>query len=168
MGNLKGEQMSQRNIVILIVGLLIGGLLTVGCGGGGDSESTDTSIDKATFVKRANVICEKTSGRMTAETKALSQKEFETPSNQSIIRIISQVAVPGLESELKEIQALGLPSEEMQQIQAFLRSLQKAIAVARAKPFVFANGESPPYEAAELASRRIGLSACPVATISAS
>jgi hypothetical protein len=154
-----------RNIAILVVSQVVAGLLVVGCGG--SSDSSEGPIDKATFVQRAEVICKKTSGRLAAETSAQAQKKFETPATQSVVRIITTIAVPGLESELDEIRALGVPSEEAKQVRTFVTSLEQSIASAKAEPVAFAKGESPPYETAELVSRRIGMSSCPVTSAGA-
>ena len=41
------------------------------------TDDWEGSIDKATFVKRADTICKKISGRLVAETKAQAQEEFK-------------------------------------------------------------------------------------------
>lgn len=151
-----------RNIAIFALSLIAIVPLATGCG-----SSDGDSIDKETFVQRAEVICKKASGRLAAKTKAQAQEEFNTSPTQSAIRIITTIAAPVLEVELRELRALGLPSEDREQVESFLTSLQQSVASAKSKPVAFANGSSPPYEAAELASQRLGMPACPITTVGA-
>lgn len=144
---------------------MLAGLPAVGCG----SDSSEASLDKATFIKRADAICKKTGGRLAAETRALNERELAASASQveMVNAIIKQVVVPGLELELEEIRALGQPDEGSQQIRTYLSSLEKALVFARSKPALLANAESPPYDAAEIAGRKFGLTACPVMPVTA-
>jgi hypothetical protein len=141
------------------------GPLIAGCGGG----SSESQIDKAAFVKQADEICKRTSGKLAAEVTAAVQKESAQPgaSRTKIqLTLVKGTLIPGLESELEEIRALGIPDEGTTQVQAFFKAIQKMIAKAEADPEAFANQGSP-YEGAELAGRRYGISACPISPVSA-
>lgn len=151
---------------IFIAGFAALGLLTAGCGG--DDSADAGQIDKATFIKRANVICEQASGRLAAEIASAVSTESPTGPNRTKIQVtlVKKVLVPGLEAELDEIRALGLPSEGKAQARAFIQAAQKVIINAKVNPKRF-NESVNPYEAAELAGTRFGLSACPVAPVNA-
>jgi hypothetical protein len=150
-----------RNIAIAVSSLALLGVLVAGCGSGSDS------VDKATFVKQVDTICEKTSGRLTAQTQALVVRllSSETPQSKRLVAIINQVVIPGLEREVMEIRELGSPDEDEKQIQRFLAKLTSAIGFARSEPAAFANAESPDYDAAEIAGRKFGLTECPITPV---
>jgi hypothetical protein len=139
----------------------------------GSGESESSSIDKATFVAQADEICEQTSGKLAAEVTAILQTADAKPNNDTFkgrtatqVTMVKTALIPGLEAELEEIRELGIPSEGEQQVQAFLKSIQKVIDKAEANPADFAVSPSP-YEGAELAGRRYGLTECPIAVVEA-
>lgn len=149
----------------MTLSLTIVGLPIVGCG-----SDSDGTIDQATFAKQADAICKKISGRMSAETKAAVARESfgqGAPDGRVLAKIVREIAVPALETELREIQELGLPEGEEQQAETFFAALRQAIDTGRTKPAAFASGQSIPYEAAEVAGRKMGLTGCPVTPVTA-
>lgn len=154
----------RNTIAMLVLCSLALGLLIAGCGGGSGDASAGSggegsSIDKAGFVKQATEICEQTSGKLSAEILAAESGPSTTAAD-----LVQEALTPGLQTELEELRALGTPSEGKGQVQAFLKALQKVIEAAEADPEAFAASVSP-YEAAELAGRRYGVSACPISTV---
>jgi hypothetical protein len=158
--------MLRTKIVISASSLLILALLAVGCGSG-DSGSGEGELDKATFVKQAEVICKKVSGRITAEVKTLGAEGNRQPGSEAKtgVEVVKRIAIPRFEDELEEIRALGAPSEGKPQVEAFFGSMQKLIDSAKADPQVVIEAAGGPYEETQLAARRIGLSACPVTRV---
>lgn len=155
----------RSKIVIFALSALALGLLVAGCGG-----SDSGSIDKAAFVEQAGSICEEVSGKIGAEAQSLGAKEGGKPGSspaKTSIKLVTQIAVPGFETELEEIRALGVPSEGKQQVEAFLTAMQKMIKVAETDPKSFIDNSSP-YESVELAGRQFGLSSCPIKPVNAS
>jgi len=154
-----------RNMIAIstLCSLVIGLLLIAGCGG-----SSEASIDKAAFVKEANTICEQVSGKLAAEMTTAIKESYSMPVNkraETSVIVTKQSLIPGFETELEEIRALGMPSEGQKEVQAFFGEMQKMIAAGKANPEAFASSSNP-YEAAELAGRRYGVSACPIASVS--
>ena len=151
---------------ILAVGSLVLGLVVAGCGGG---NSEDQSIDKATFAKQANVICEEASGKMAAELASISNRESAKPTydyDKTQIVIVEEAFVPALEEELTKIRALGMPADAAKEVKALIQAYERGIAKTKAKVKAVAKG-AVPYEAAELAAARLGVSECPVAPVNA-
>ena len=152
----------------LILGLLAFGLLIAGCGSSGsDGDATGASIDKATFVKQANTVCEQARGKLAAEVAAVSKREGAKPGYDRIktrMILIKGTLTPALQAELDELRALGMPSEAKGEVQAFLAALQGVIKRAEANPMAF-GASANPYEAAELAGRKVGVLACPIAFV---
>jgi hypothetical protein len=142
-------------IAISVLGSLALCLLVAGCGGGDDDSAEAQPIDKATFAKRATSICKQASGRIAGGVSA----EIKSKSTTAV-DLVQKVLIPGLETELEELRALGVPTEGKQEVQAFFKASQNVIEKAKADPGTFATSVSP-YEAAELAGRRLGVTTCP-------
>jgi hypothetical protein len=165
----KGETL--RNLIgISVAGSLIIGLLVAGCGGGDSADAQQ--IDKATFVKEATRICKQASGKLAAEFTAVNTKEAAKPDydyTETQIAIVKTVLVPRLEEELRQIRALGIPEEAKKEAEALLTAYQKGIerTKAKARTFIVTEGIAP-YEIAELAATRLGLSECPIARVNPS
>lgn len=153
------------SLAIFAAGFMALGLLIAGCGGG---DSAAQQIDKATFVKQANKICKQASGKFAAELTSISSRESAKPGYdfaKTQITIVKKVLIPGLEEELKEIRALGMPDEAKRDVEAFLNAYQRSIDKVKAKPKA-ATGATIPYEAIELAGTAFGVSECPVTSLS--
>ncbi|HEY5815728.1 MAG TPA: hypothetical protein VIS95_05250 [Solirubrobacterales bacterium] len=158
----------RKHIATFVAGVIASGLLIAGCGS--DSEDADAQqIDKATFVKQANKICERASGQIVGEITSISSRESANPQSDYLetqISIVRRALVPGIEEELEEIRALGVPEEAKQEVQAFLEAYAKAIDEAKADAKAVAEG-SFPFEPVELAGTRFGISECPIAPVEA-
>lgn len=141
-------------------------LLSAGCGGGDDSADAQ-QIDKATYVRRANGICQQVSGKMTAEFTSIASEESAKPGynpTKSEILLLKEVVVPGLEEELQKIRALGIPDDAKQNAQGFLGGMQSVIDRAKAKPKQVAESSNV-FEAAELAGAKFGITECPLTPV---
>lgn len=151
----------RRKIAIFVLSSFALVLLLAGCGGGSGS------IDKAAFVEQATSICQEVSGQLAAEFQAFGKKEANSSSTAATNKLVTQVLVPNLETELEEIRALGVPSESKRQVEAFFDAMRKMIKSADTNPEDFATGTGQ-YESAELAGRQFGLSECPISAVSPS
>jgi hypothetical protein len=152
-------------IAILAVGSVACGLLAAGCGGG--DASGDQPIDKATYIEQANAICKRASGKLAAELTSISSREEAKPNydyTRTQIVIVNQALVPILENELKELRALGIPSEAKKDVEAFLAASQKGIDKTKANPAVVPAGHAP-FLASEVPATKFGLKECPFAPL---
>jgi len=143
------------------------GLLVAGCGGGGGDSADAQQIDKATFAKRANKICEQATGKLAAEVGFLSNREAAKPGydyTKAQIVIAKEALIPRLEEELQEIQALGIPAEARKDVKAFFAASQRVIDWLKAQPRALIEGQRPPYAAAELTGTKFGVTECPFAS----
>jgi hypothetical protein len=159
-----------KSIVIFVVGCMAFVLLIAGCGGGGGSDSADAQqIDKATFVKRANRICQEASGKLSAELVSITAREEAKPNYdyaKAQVAFVKQALIPFLEEELEEFRALGIPSEAKKDVEAFLAASQKAIDKSKANPKAIAEG-NPALLAAEVPGTKFGVTECPIAPVDA-
>lgn len=155
-----------KSIVILVAGAAAFGLLVGGCGGSGGADAEQ--IDKATFVKRANEICEEASGKLVSAMTSISGRESAKPNYDYVDTqtvIVKTVLVPRFEEELREIRALGIPGEAKKDSQALLRAYEVAIEKIKAKPRAVANATAEPYVPVEVAGTAFGVSECPIAPV---
>jgi hypothetical protein len=164
--HLTGGEILRNKTAIFILGSAALCLLVVGCGSSGGDNAEGQPIDKATFAKRADTICEQASGKLAAEVTAYFGKEAANESANTEVILVKKVLIPGLAAELEELRKLGPPSEGKGEVQAFFKSLQKIIKTAEADPQAFSKSVSP-YEGAELAGRHYGISVCPIAPVEA-
>jgi hypothetical protein len=158
----------RKYIVIFTVLLLTAGLFAMGCGGSSDGAETK-QIDKATFVRQANKICQQISGRLAAQIASINKREQGEPDydfTKTQIALVSEALVPGLEDELQQIRALGVPKEAKKEAQTLLAAYQKGIdrTKANVKAWIEKEGYAP-YEVAELAAVKLGISECPIAPV---
>jgi membrane protein involved in colicin uptake len=160
----------RKLIAISIVGSLIAGLLAVGCGGGGGSADAE-QIDKATFVKQANKICEQASGRLAADIISISKRESTGPnagSTKAQRALVEDGLIPRLEEELQGVQALGIPEEGSSEIERFLEAYQQGIDKTKAKSKAVAVSEDvAPYEVIAVAGTPLGITECPISPVNA-
>ncbi len=159
--------MTLRTIIAisLIVSVTTG--LFVGCGDGDDPAGAE-QIDKAAFVRQANLVCERSSGTIAAKFASITQRESSKPDYDFVatqVVVVKQALIPGLEEQMREIRALGVPEEGRKEAEVFLAAYQRAIAKIRANPKAAATNATPPYEAIELAGTRFGVTECPVVQV---
>jgi hypothetical protein len=156
----EGETLRNFTVISAIVCMAFAPLIA-GCGGGDDAGQ----IDKATFASRADRICKQVSGKMAAEVTTLtSQEKAGVTAAETQIALAKEIFIPGLEEELRELRALGVPDEAARQTQALFQAYQRAIDIAEQKPRELIVGASP-YEPVEFIGTKLGISDCPVAAV---
>jgi hypothetical protein len=107
-----------------------------GCGGGGDTSGSSSSIPKDEFVEQANAICAKGKKEGLAEMAAYVRKQG-AGSPQAKAELLQEalrtVFIPAVQKQIDEVRALGAPDEGEEQVDAFLASMQKAVDQAGEK-----------------------------------
>lgn len=152
-----------RNLIaVSVVGSMLFGLLAAGCGG-------SDQIDKQTYIKQADEICEQASGKLAADVASINQREAEKPNasfDKSRVALVEEGLVPRLEEELQKIRTLELPEEEKKQIEAFLDVYQQAIEKVKAKAKIIALTEkAAPQELIAVSATRLGITECPISPV---
>ena len=135
--------------------LLTLGLAVSGCGGGdGDEDAAPEPISKADFSTQADKICADATADLTAAAEALG----EDPSQEQIEAFASDSLVPSLQAQHDDIEALGAPEGDEDEVEAILTALQEGIDTVEADPGSITSSE-PFGEASELAAD-YGLEEC--------
>lgn len=157
--------MSKR-FIALLAALAALALIVAGCGGGSDStESTSTSsLTKAAFVKQGNAICAKTEkeiiegvGRFVKEGNPLKPKPL---TEKQLAEIAERVLVPKVRRQIDEIRALGIPSGDEQEVEAFFAAAEEALKETEEDPSLFGKGGAGPFAEANKLAREYGLTVC--------
>jgi hypothetical protein len=127
---------------------------------GESGEEGASSISKAAFVKQANQICAEAKQRIGGEVNAAFRgQNNEVEGNAEAIT--SQILIPGLEAELSELQALGLPNGDEEEVETMLAAIQEIIDEGKADSKTI-TAQPEPYVGAEKPADKYGISACPL------
>ena len=124
--------------VAALVALLALVAVVVGCGGGGDGETTET-LTKAEFIKQGDAICEKANEQSETEAEEFAEeKDFtlEKASEEQLEEAVSEVLVPSLNGQVEELDALGAPEGDEEQVEEIIVSLEGAAGEIEEDPSV--------------------------------
>jgi hypothetical protein len=119
--------------------------LIAGCGGGSSTEngggsSTENDVVlKAEFIKQGDAICKK--GNEESETELdefAKQKGFQSElSKDQIEEAVTAVLLPNLQRQAEELDALGVPAGDEDEVGAIIDSLEETIADIEKDPSTF-------------------------------
>ena len=102
--------------------------IVAGCGGGDDSETTET-LTKTEFIKQGDAICEKANEESEAEAEEFAEENdftLEKASKEQIEEAVGEVLVPNLNGQVEDLRALGAPEGDEDQVEEILVSLEGA------------------------------------------
>jgi hypothetical protein len=147
----------------LVTGLTLTlALLAGGCGGDDeDSKASDTPSSEAPtptkdeFVQQADAICAAGNEELSTAADALG----EAPTQEEIEGFASDTMVPNLQGQHDDIEALGAPEGDEDDVQAILDALQTGIDALTADPSLITSSDDPLADATDLA-QTYGLQEC--------
>jgi hypothetical protein len=150
-------------LIALLAAVTTIALLVAGCGSSDDS-TTDAAdngetLTKAEFVKQANAICAGGNKEIEngfeelAEEEGISEKK--PPSEEFQEEAIESVVIPGVQSQLDEIRALGFPDDEAE---AIVESAEEDLEEAEEDPKTL--GETDGFKETNKEARAYGLTVC--------
>ncbi len=140
--------------------LLVVALGVAGCGSDDSSsgDSSSDSITKADFVAQANAICAESNAKIeAAENEAFSGGQ--QPTEADIESFVTGTLIPEVEQQVSDIEALDVPEDEVEQVNAILDAAQEGLDEAKADPASLAGNADPFAQANRLASD-YGLTEC--------
>lgn len=158
--------MSKRLITALF-GLLILALVAVGCGGGGDDSSGDStdsssSLTKAEFIKQGDEICKKGDAAIEEEATEFADEnniDTEKPTEAQQEEVIAQVVGPAIKRQSEEIADLGVPEGEEEAAEDIVEAVGRGADEIEEDPKAVLEGEIPLTEAGKLA-KAFGFKQC--------
>lgn len=132
-------------------------LVATGCGGddGGDDEKAAEPLSKADFVTQADEICADGNAEIEAEAEAFPDE----PSEEEIAQFADDILIPNIQGQHDDIDALGAPEGDEDDVQAVLDALQEGIDAVEADPNTLLSSDDPFTEANDLAGA-YGLEEC--------
>lgn len=136
----------------------------------GDGDSSDsseapsakpTSESKAEFTARANELCEKRRNEIKKKSGEIftSAQESGGSPEAALNSLIEDAVVPGLEGEIEELQELGVPEGNEDQVEEIIAAIESMLASAREDPQAFVKNPAE-FNAANKVAVRYGLEAC--------
>ena len=141
--------------------LTLGGLVT-GCGGSDGSDASDDAdggssaapaISHDDFIEQADAIC-------TQASTDLGNAGADLGPDDDLVAFIQDTAVPNFQAQHDDIEALGAPDGEEDDVQALLDALQDGIDAVSAAPEDFTSSDANPFAEANTAADDLGLTVC--------
>jgi hypothetical protein len=116
--------------------------VVAGCGDD-DSETTAT-ITKAELIKQGDQICEKANEASETEAEEFAEENdftLEKASEEQIEEAVSEVLVPNLNGQAEDLEALGAPEGDEEQVEEIIVSLEGAADKIEDDPSLVFEGE---------------------------
>jgi hypothetical protein len=119
--------------------------LVAGCGGGGDTTPDETvTLTKTEFIKQGDAICKKGNDESEKEAEEFAEDndfELEKASKEQLEEAVGEVLVPNLERQIEELDALGAPKGDEDQVEAIITSLEDATGEIEDDPGIVFKGD---------------------------
>jgi hypothetical protein len=149
-----------RRIFVALISVLAVGAIAVGCG---DDDSSASSLTKAEFVKKADAMCERLAGESQGKLLAYINKNVKGSGNETITKeqeteLVETVVIPSVTEQIEELEALGAPEGDEEQIDALIEELEIALEKAESDTDRFT--EAAPFAKSEKLAREYGLVNC--------
>ncbi len=137
-----------------------------GCGGSGAEAGGAPAIGKAEFVAKATRICKQNRKRfLTAALRAEQRAHLRTAADRARFEAenVERRLAPRLDTEIREIRALGAPSGDEGKVEAILSALQEVADFAAEDPKGFYEAQFKfhhPYRKVFKLADEYGIPAC--------
>lgn len=108
-----------------------------GCGSGGGTTESTSSLTKAQFLKQANVICAKGGEEINKGYEEFSRKHVaggKIPSQALLDEAAAEIVLPVREREVRQLRALGAPSGQEEHVDAMLTAWEEGIEKGEEDP----------------------------------
>lgn len=121
---------------LTIAVVLVLGIAAVGCGGGDDD-----TLTKAQFIKQADAICAKGNKRIDAAAKEIFTTK-QQPSKAQLTTFATDTLIPDIQRQVDEVRALNEPSDDEDEVNAFLDSAQAELDKGKEDPLYITSDKS--------------------------
>jgi hypothetical protein len=125
-------------------------------GGCGSDSSASSSVSKKQFVERANRLCVDTEFEQLGKAQKYSSEHPKAEEAD----LIQPALVPTLKKELKELEALGTPDGDEEELEALYVALRKGIEGAESDPASVVKPQSNPFNEANKLATAYGIGDC--------
>jgi hypothetical protein len=111
------------------------GLVALGCGGG------DDNLTKAQFIQQSDAICKKGNKQIDAAAEKIFTNG-QQPSKAQLEKFSSETLIPNIQRQVDDVRALNEPSEDEDQVNAFLDSAQSELDKGKEDPLYMTSDKS--------------------------
>jgi hypothetical protein len=142
----------------VIAGGFLIALLLVGCG----DDSSEGSISKVQFIEQADEVCKEANKRMEAAfvEHLKENRSIRRPSSPALEELVGKVLVPNIKREIEELEALGAPDGEGEEIDEILTALEEGVETAERNPKVVTANSDTVFGIATRLAGEYGLKVC--------
>lgn len=140
----------------LMIATVVALVAVAGCGSDDDNggEETQATLTKVEFIEQGDAICTKAEEGSETEAEEFAEEngfDLEKATNEELEEAIAAVLVPALNQQAEEIDALGAPEGDEEQVEAIVVALEEGTAEVEDDPGLVLDG-APLKEASQLAS----------------
>jgi hypothetical protein len=103
--------------------------LVAGCGGGGDTTDETVTLTKAEFIEQGDAICKEANEENEAEAEEFAEENgftLEKASKDQLEEAVAEVLVPSLNQQMEELDNLGAPKGDEDQVEEIIVSVEDA------------------------------------------
>jgi hypothetical protein len=138
---------------LLLTAVLSVGVVTVGCGGGGDH------LTKAQFDTQGDAICKKGNQEINKAAKQVFSNQT-APSKAQFEKFANDTLIPNVQSQIDQLNDLNPPSGDEDQVKAITDEAQAALDKAKKDPTLLENNKNDPFKKANQLAKQYGLTVC--------
>ncbi|HEU4463219.1 MAG TPA: hypothetical protein VFR75_11565 [Solirubrobacterales bacterium] len=129
-------------------------MLIAGCGGGDETTDETVALTKTEFIKQGDAICKKGNDQSEKEAEEFAEENdftLEKASDEQLEEAVSEVLAPNLNQQAEELDGLGAPEGDEEQVEEIIVSLEGAADEIEDDPKIVFDGEvlKEPSEMAE-------------------
>jgi hypothetical protein len=136
---------------LALVATVAAGTLLIACGG------DDDELTKAQFIQQADAICKKGNQRIDAAAEQVFSGNRE-PTKAELEQFASETLIPDIQRQVDDVRALDEPSDDEDQVNAFLDSAQAELDKGKEDPLYMASDES--FQRTNELGQRYGFEVC--------
>lgn len=103
--------------------------LVAGCGGGDETTDETVTLTKAEFIKQGDAICKEANEENETEAEEFAEENdftLEKASEEQLEEAVAEVLGPSLNKQVEELDALGAPKGDEEQVEEIVVSLEDA------------------------------------------
>jgi len=143
-----------KALLAAIAALVALAALVAGCGGGDETTDETVTLTKTEFIKQGDAICEKANKQSETEAEEFAEDNdftLEKASKEQLEEAVAEVLVPNLNQQAEELDGLGAPEGDEEQVEEIVVSLEDAAGEIEDEPGLIFQGEvlKGPSELAE-------------------
>lgn len=133
-----------KALLATLVALVALAALVAGCGGGDETTDGTVALTKAEFIEQGDAVCKKGNRLSEKEAEEFAEEnefELEKASDEQLEEAVTEVLVPNLSQQAEELDALGAPEGDEEQVEEIIVSLEGAAEEIEDDPGIVFEGE---------------------------